>query len=152
LLLDLESDGAAHLRALGGAPEPVEERVPGHVLAFPTGCETLWVAHESQHSHLTDPHAGLAEAEHLLGLLRREFDLIVMVGGPPRESYALRRLAGMADAAVPVVNAATTTLPAARAAVEALRAAGAALPGFVFTGEARVLPPGLARLAGVEAG
>ncbi|WP_027283282.1 GumC domain-containing protein [Rubritepida flocculans] len=152
LLLDLESDGAAHLRALGGAPEPVEERVPGHVLAFPTACETLWVANESQHSHLTDPHAGMAEAERLLGLLRREFELILMVGGPPGESYALRRLAALADATVPVVNAATTTLPAARAAVEALRAAGAALPGFVFTGEARVLPPGLARLVGVEAG
>jgi Mrp family chromosome partitioning ATPase len=151
LLLDLESDGAAHLRALGGRPETVEERVEGHVLAFPTACETLWVAHDSQHSHLTDGRASAAEAERLLTLLRREFELILMVGGAPRESYALRRLAGLVDGNVLVVNAATTTLLAARTTSEALRAARVPLPGFVFTGEVPLLPRPLARMAGVEA-
>jgi uncharacterized protein involved in exopolysaccharide biosynthesis len=150
LLLDLENDGAAHLRALGGTPEQVEERVAGHVLAFPTGFETLWVAYDSQHSHLTDGRAGIAEAERLLALLRREFDLILLVGGPPRDSYALRRLAGLVDGNVLVVNAANTTLPAAKAASDTLRAARAPVLGFAYTGEARVLPPSLARLAGIE--
>jgi uncharacterized protein involved in exopolysaccharide biosynthesis len=49
LLLDLQTDGAVHLRALGGEPEAVE-RVEGHVLAFPTSCERLWVAYDSQHT------------------------------------------------------------------------------------------------------
>lgn len=150
LLLDLETDGAAHLRALGGKPEVVEDRLEGHVLAFPTGCETLWVAYDSQHSHLTDARASHAEAERLLALLRKEFDLILMVGGPPRASYALRRLATLMDGNVLVVNAATTELQAARATTDALRAAQAPLLGLAYTGEVPVLPNRLARLAGVE--
>lgn len=145
LLLDLQTDGAAHLRALGGTPEAVE-RVEGHVLAFPTAHERLWVAYESQHSQLTDPRAGEAEAARMLALLKREFDVILVVGADG-SGYAARRLAGLMDANLLVVRGEVTTLRAARARRDEILAAGGALPGLAFTGRRQVLPGPLAALA-----
>jgi hypothetical protein len=144
LLLDFQTNGAAHLRALGGEPEPVD-RVEGHVLAFPTAHERLWVAYDSQHTHLTDARAGEAEASRMLGLLKREFDVILVVAADASD-YAARRLAGLMDANLLVVRGEVTKLRAARERRDEILAAGGALPGIAFTGRREVLPPVLAAL------
>jgi len=145
LLLDLQTDGAAHLRALGGEPEAVE-RVEGHVLAFPTAHERLWVAYDSQSSQLTDPRASEGEASRMLGLLKREFDVILVVGAEGA-GYAMRRLMGLMDANLLVVRGEVTPLRAGRERRDEILASGGALPGLVYTGRRQVLPWPLAMLA-----
>jgi hypothetical protein len=82
----------------------------------------------------------------MLGLLKREFDVILVVAGDG-SGYAARRLAGLMDANLLVVRGEVTRLRAARERRDEILAAGGALPGIAFTGQRVVLPRMLERFA-----
>ncbi|RMI27203.1 hypothetical protein EBE87_02200 [Pseudoroseomonas wenyumeiae] len=146
LLIDLRTDGAAHLAALGSEPREVEERVPGNVLVFSTAVPNLWVSFDAAHSHLTDPMATQEQTLNLLAQLRQAFDAVVVIGPQGDESYPMRRLTSLMDLNLIVVRGERTIGSRARALRDWVLGAGGTLLGFVYTGQRRVLPPILSRM------
>jgi uncharacterized protein involved in exopolysaccharide biosynthesis/Mrp family chromosome partitioning ATPase len=146
LLIDLQTDGAAHLTALGSEPREVEERVPGNVLVFSTAVPNLWVSFDAAHSHLTDPMATQEQTLNLLGQLRQAFDAVVVVAPQGDESYPMRRLTALVDVNLIVVRGERTLAGRARALRDWVLGSGGTLLGFVYTGRRRILPPILSRM------
>ncbi|WBV43318.1 hypothetical protein [Pseudoroseomonas cervicalis] len=144
-LIDLQSDGRAHLAALGSQPLEVE-RIPGHVLVFSTVIPNLWISYEAVESDLTNPRASREETQTLLDRLREAFGTVVLIGPAEGGSYAMRRLSAMVDANLLVVRGERSQGGVARAARDTVLGSGGALLGFAFTGERRLLPPVLSRL------
>ncbi|MDB5368651.1 MAG: hypothetical protein JWP20_209 [Roseomonas sp.] len=145
LLVDLETDGQHFMTALKSYPvhEPED---PEKLLAFNSIIPNLWVAYEARSSPLGDPHAGLDRVQALLDRLRRDLDVVVLVGPTDAGSYAMRRLTAMVDVNLLALRAERTDKGIARAARNAVLAAGGRLVGFVMSSERRVLPRHLARL------
>ena len=146
LLIDLRTDGAAHLAALGSEPREVEERVPGNVLVFSTAVPNLWVSFDAAHSHLTDPMATQEQTLNLLAQLRQAFDAVVVIGPQGDESYPMRRLTALMDLNLIVVRGERTIGSRARALRDWVLGSGGTLLGFVYTGQRRILPPILSRM------
>ena len=147
LLVDLETDGRAHLAALGSRPMEVEEREPGNVLVFSTVVPHLWVAFDAQASHLADPMATQEQTAGLLAQLRGAFDAVVLLGPPGDESYPMRRLTSLMDVNLIVVRGERTAGGQARALRDWVLGAGGTLLGFVFTGRRRIRPAFLGRMS-----
>jgi uncharacterized protein involved in exopolysaccharide biosynthesis/Mrp family chromosome partitioning ATPase len=146
LLIDLQTDGRAHLAALGSQPLAVE-RTEGHVIAFNTVIPTLWIAYDARRSHLADPRVAESDTRRLLHMLKQEFSVIVIIGPDPSESYAARRLAALVDGNVVVVRGGRTRGAPARRSRDSILVSGGPLLGLAFTDRRPVLPPLLARLA-----
>ncbi|PZW40428.1 uncharacterized protein involved in exopolysaccharide biosynthesis [Humitalea rosea] len=145
LLIDLQSDGRAHLAALGAQPMEVD-RIEGHVLAFGTVIPTLWIAYDARHSHLTDPRVGEAETRLLLQTLKREFAVVIIIGPDPSESYSLRRLTALVDGNVVVIRGNATEGAKARLSRDSILMSGGPLLGLAFTDQRPALPTELAGL------
>ena len=145
LLVDLQHDGRTHLAALGSQVMPVE-RIEGHVLAFSTVIPQLWISYDARNSHLTDPRVAQSQTETLLAMLRREFDVVIVIGPDRSESYAMRRLTALVDANVMVVRGERTRGTAAREFRDWVLASGGVLLGLVFTGRRRIMPAAVARM------
>jgi uncharacterized protein involved in exopolysaccharide biosynthesis/Mrp family chromosome partitioning ATPase len=147
LLIDLETDGRAHLAALGSRPLAVEDRAPGNVLVFSTVVPHLWVAYDAAASHLTDPMATQEQTVGLLTQLRGAFDAVVLLAPPGDESYPMRRLTALVDVNLIVVQGERTAGGAARGLRDWVLGAGGTLLGFVFTGRRRIRPAFLGRMS-----
>ena len=145
--MDLRQDGRAHLAALGTQPMSVE-RIEGHVLAFNTVIERLWITYEAEKSDLMNPRADAAQIEGVLAQLRRAFEFVIVIGPDPASDYVSRRLAAMVDANILVVRGERTEAGPARRARDAVVAAGGRILGLAFTGERQVVPPAIGRLVG----
>lgn len=144
LLLDLQTDGRAHLAALGAQPMEVE-RIPGEVLVFNTVLPNLWISHEAANSTLTSALVTREQTDNLLWRLRQAFETIIIIGPDDTESYAMRRLTAMVDVNVVVVRGEQTPGARARQMRDWVLGSGGALLGFVFTGRRKILPSLLAR-------
>lgn len=144
-LLDLQSDGRAHLAALGAQPMEVE-RIPGHLLMFNTVLMNLWVSHDALNSDLASPKASREATANVLNQLRSAFEVVVVIGSGDTASYAMRRMAAMVDANVIVVRGEKTRGDRARELRDWVLGSGGALLGFAFTGHRQILPQRLARL------
>ncbi|WP_376094291.1 hypothetical protein ACE7GA_00830 [Roseomonas sp. CCTCC AB2023176] len=141
LLVDLETDGRAHLAAMGS--HPVHDGAdPDNILAFNTVLPTLWIAFAARKSLLGNPHTGIERTIALLDRLRRELDVVVLVAPTDGAAdYAMRRLTALMDANVLVLRAEKTDVSVARRARDAVLSAGGRLVGFVMNGERRIVPP-----------
>jgi hypothetical protein len=144
-LLDLQTDGRAHLAALGGQPMEVE-RIPGQLGMFNTVLANLWISFEASRSDLANPKASRLQTEALLNQLRHAFDTVVIIGPDDAHDYASRRMAGLVDANVIVVHAERTRAGQGRAVRDWVLGSGGNLLGFLFLGQRAILPPRLARL------
>ncbi|MBS7811740.1 GumC family protein [Roseococcus pinisoli] len=145
LLVDLQEDGRSHLAALGTQPMNVE-RIEGHVLAFNTVIERLWITYEAQKSDLMNIRVDVAQIQDVLAQLRRAFELVIVIGPDPSASYATRRLAALVDANVMVVHGESTEAGPLRQNRDAVLAAGGQVLGLAFTGRRQVVPRRLEKL------
>ena len=144
LLCDLGADGRAHLSDLG-VNHMQSNASDGGISAYGTIVPKLWITYGAQQSILADPHALQSHVERVLGQLREDFDVVVLVSPLSLDSYAERRLTALVDANVVVVRAERTQAPQARALRETILSSGGNLLGAVFTGQRRVVPRAVQR-------
>ncbi len=144
LLCDLSADGRAHLSDLG-VNHAQASASDGGISAYGTIIPKLWITYGAQQSILADPHALQSHVERVLGQLRDDFDVIVLVSPLSLDSYAERRLTALVDANLIVVRAERTEAPQARALRETILSSGGNLLGAVFTGQRRVVPRAVQR-------
>jgi Mrp family chromosome partitioning ATPase len=147
LLVDLQEDGRSHLAALGTQPVSVE-RIDGHVLAFNTIFERLWVTYEAQQSDLMNTRVDLTQVQGVLAQLRQAFEVVVIIGPDPSASYATRRIAGLVDANILVVRGERTEAGPAREDRDSVLSAGGRILGLAFTGQRQIVPQRIERLIG----
>ena len=145
LLIDLSSDGRAHLARLGGQPLKADDAGDG-LLAFNTVIPHLWIAYDATGSDIADARRGLHQTLATLDRLRQVLDVVVVVAPEgDMQGYGLRRLAALVDTNLLMLRAEGTGLEAARGLRDRLGSAGGRLPGFVLMGERLVLPAFLRR-------
>ncbi|WP_424812486.1 hypothetical protein [Roseococcus sp. YIM B11640] len=147
LLVDLQQDGRAHLAALGTQPVSVE-RIEGHVIAFNTVIEKLWVTYEAEKSDLMNPRVELSQIQEVLSQLRRAFETVVIIGPDASSGYPERRMAALVDANILVVRGEITEAGPARENRDAVRSAGGRILGLAYTGLRQIVPQRIERLIG----
>jgi uncharacterized protein involved in exopolysaccharide biosynthesis len=143
LLIDL--DAADHYRRKAG--EAVQRLPAGssHLDVARSASPGLWAALNPLETPLGSPVATAEEARAFLDLMRGAFSRIVLVGARDFEMPDARRLHGLADASILIVQAEATRAPAARRMREVVLASGGDLLGFVFTGRKRHVPEAIYR-------
>jgi uncharacterized protein involved in exopolysaccharide biosynthesis len=139
LLIDL--DAADYYRS---------KAVPAAIRSLPVGgtrmevarsvVPGLWAALAPAETALGDPKATIGEAQASLDLMRRAFGRVILVAGREFDAYGARRLYGLADANILLVQAEATRSPTARRMREVVLASGGDLLGFLFTGRRHHIP------------
>jgi uncharacterized protein involved in exopolysaccharide biosynthesis len=143
LLIDL--DAADHYRKKAG--EAVQRLPAGstHLDVARSASAGLWAAVSPTQTPLGAPTATAEEARAFLDLMRGAFARIVLVGAREFDMPDARRLHGLADASILIVQAEATRAPAARRMREVVLASGGDLLGFVFTGRRHHVPEAIYR-------
>lgn len=143
LLIDLSSDGRAHLARLGS--QPMRPDQPGeNMIAFGTVLPKLWIAFEASKSALADAGSGVEQVAAALEELRAMLDVVVVLAPEGAlDSYAGRRLAALVDANLLVLRAEHSPLDLARALRDRTLGSGGRLAGTLFCGERPLLPKAL---------
>ena|GEM_PF-6365427 len=143
LLIDL--DAADHYRKK--AADAVQRLPAGsaHLDVARSAAPGLWAAVNPAETPLGGPAATAEEARAFLDLMRGAFGRIVLVASRDFEAPDVRRLYGLADANILIVQAEATRAPAARRMREVVLASGGDLLGFVLTGRRRYVPEALYR-------
>lgn len=143
LLIDL--DAADHYRRKAGEAVQRLPAGPTHLDVARSASAGLWAAVNPIQTPLGAPSATAEEARAFLDLMRGAFSRIVLVGARDFDLPDARRLHGLADANILIVQAEATRAPAARRMREVVLASGGDLLGFVFTGRRRHVPEALYR-------
>ena len=105
----------------------------------------LWAAVNPGETPLGAPSTTAEEARAFLDLMRGAFARIMLVASRDFEAPDMRRLYGLADANILIVQAEATRAPAARRMREVVLASGGDLIGFILTGRRRYVPEALYR-------
>lgn len=143
LLIDL--DAADHYRRKAGEGVQRLPAGPGHLDVARSTSTGLWAAVNPGETPLGAPAATAEEARAFLQLMRGAFARIVIVGARAFDTPDARRLHGLADANILIVQAETTRAPAARRMREVVLSSGGDLLGFVFTGRRHHVPEAIYR-------
>ncbi|MFC5344354.1 GumC family protein [Brevundimonas staleyi] len=143
LLIDL--DAADHYRRKAGEAVQRLPAGPTHLDVARSASVGLWAAVNPSETPLGAPAATAEEARAFLDLMRGAFSRIVLVGARDFDLPDARRLHGLADANILIVQAEATRAPAARRMREVVLVSGGDLLGFVFTGRRRHVPEAIYR-------
>lgn len=143
LLIDL--DAADHYRKKAGEAVQRLPAGPTHLDVARSTSAGLWAAVNTTQTPLGAPAATAEEARAFLDLMRGAFSRIVLVGARDFDLPDARRLHGLADANILIVQAEATRAPAARRMREVVLASGGDLLGFVFVGRRRHVPEAIYR-------
>ena len=100
----------------------------------------LWITTRTGGTPLAALDAPAAALKACIGLLRQSFRLVILVAPHAFADYPARRLYGLADANVLLIDSAHTRPPTAQRMREVVLAAGGDLLGFVFTSRRRYIP------------
>jgi uncharacterized protein involved in exopolysaccharide biosynthesis len=140
LILDLEGDGVGYAAALGQAEVPLAPKQPLPLRVVPTQVPRLWVGLDAANSVLRDWHTSVGRTRAALDELRQQFDIVLCVAPAELSGPAVRRLAVMVDANVPILRAEHTRAPVVSRLHDSIRTAGGNVLGFVFVGRKYYLP------------
>jgi hypothetical protein len=146
LIVDLQGDGQSHALALGqpqGYPAPsLQSPIP----VAATRVAGLWVAVRPTQSILGDHHAPRSQVRATLDKLRQQFGMLLIIGGEDgAEDHGLRRLAGLVDGNMLVLQAEQTRTEEAARLCSTILAAGGNTLGFLFMGRRYYVPGWLYR-------
>ncbi|WP_428152366.1 exopolysaccharide transport family protein [Brevundimonas sp.] len=143
LLIDLDAADHYRKKAAGAV-----QRLPAgstHLDVAQSSSPGLWAAVNPTETPLGEPAATAEEARAFLDLMRGAFGRVVVVASRDFEAPEVRRLYGLADANILILQAESTREPAARRMREVVLASGGDLLGFVLTGRRRYVPEALYR-------
>ncbi len=105
----------------------------------------LWAALAPGETAIGDPGASLEQMRACLDLLRGAFGRVILVAPADFDDLIARRLYGLADANLLLVEAEMTRAPAAKRMREVVLASGGDLIGLVLTGRRHHIPEALYR-------
>ncbi len=135
LIIDLQTPPKA---------EPAAERQEPLAIR-PTNVTNLWIVPNGAATALASARTLAARSRELLDTLRRDHEVVLVIGPSDNANHAARRLARLVDLNILVLRANHTRAPVAEALCASLAAVGANVCGFVFGGGRAYVPQAILR-------
>lgn len=147
LIIDLTGSGRSQLSGIGRGADEADRLDPEAAGATikATQVPHLWATADAPQAALGSLRTSVDLLESHFALLRRTFDVILVIAPPFFANPLGRRLGALADANILVLRAGQTRAPAAAQLTETLLSAGGDLLGFIMTGRRFYIPASVMR-------